>query len=97
MWFFHEHRDEPPPADFKLATLCHHFGVTFHAASAHEALADVSATVSLYRALVQKGDKPLAYPKQSSDAVISDPAVSAEAACIAQAGHGQERFPRSAG
>jgi DNA polymerase III epsilon subunit-like protein len=47
MWFFNEHRDEPLPKDFKLATLCHHFRIPFHAASAHEALADVSATVRL--------------------------------------------------
>jgi len=51
MWFFQEHRDEPPPTDFKLATLCHHFGVPFHASSAHDALGDVTATVGLYRAL----------------------------------------------
>jgi DNA polymerase III epsilon subunit-like protein len=52
MWFFEERRDEPPPPNFKLATLCQHFGVSFHAASAHEALADVAATVNLYRALL---------------------------------------------
>jgi DNA polymerase III epsilon subunit-like protein len=58
MWYFHEHQERPLPSDFKLATLCQYFGVAFHAASAHEALADVSATVSLYRALVQRGNKP---------------------------------------
>jgi DNA polymerase III epsilon subunit-like protein len=51
LWYFHEHPEELPPADFKLATLCKYFGVAFHAASAHEAMADVSATVDLYRAL----------------------------------------------
>jgi DNA polymerase III epsilon subunit-like protein len=51
MWYFQEHKEEPLPADFKLATLCHYFGVAFHAASAHEALADVSATVALYQAI----------------------------------------------
>src|SRR5207237_10194640 len=51
MWYFHEHQDEPLPADFKLATLCQYFGVTLHAASAHEALADVSATVALCQAI----------------------------------------------
>lgn len=40
-----------PPANYQLATLCAHFGIPFHAAAAHEALADVSATVQLYRAL----------------------------------------------
>jgi DNA polymerase III epsilon subunit-like protein len=51
LWYFHEHLDEPLPADFKLATLCHYFGVPFHAADAHEALADVSATVALCQAI----------------------------------------------
>lgn len=41
------------PKDFKLATLCQYFGVPFHAASAHDALADVIATVALYRSIVQ--------------------------------------------
>ncbi len=53
MWYFHEHQDVPLPSDFKLATLCQYFGVTFHAASAHEALADVSATVALCQ-VIQK-------------------------------------------
>jgi DNA polymerase III epsilon subunit-like protein len=51
MWYFHEHQCERLPSDFKLATLCQYFGVTFHAASAHEALADVSATVALCQAI----------------------------------------------
>jgi DNA polymerase III epsilon subunit-like protein len=55
MWFFEEHRYKPPPPHFKLATLCHYFGVPFHAASAHEALGDVSATLGLYRALTFTG------------------------------------------
>lgn len=42
---------QEPPASFRLAALCAHFGIAFHAASAHEALADVSATVQLFRAL----------------------------------------------
>ncbi len=54
IWYFAEHPDSTPPKDFKLATLCQHFGVPFHAASAHEALADVSATVGLYRAIVAR-------------------------------------------
>lgn len=48
MWFFQEDLAEPPPPDFKLATLCRHFDIPLHAASAHEAMADVSATVALY-------------------------------------------------
>jgi DNA polymerase III epsilon subunit-like protein len=51
MWLFHEHPAEPRPIDFKLATLCKHFGVQFHAASAHDALGDVTATVALYGAM----------------------------------------------
>jgi DNA polymerase III subunit epsilon len=51
LWFYQEHRDEPLPKDFKLATLCQYFGVPFHAASAHDALADVSATVRLCQAM----------------------------------------------
>lgn len=39
------------PDNFQLATLCRHYGVPFHAASAHDALGDVSATVQLYRAI----------------------------------------------
>src|SRR5713226_2283167 len=61
LWYFREHPEETHPADFKLATLCRHFGVTFHAASAHEALGDVSATVGLYRALLHNGTNALVY------------------------------------
>jgi DNA polymerase III epsilon subunit-like protein len=69
-WYFHEHKEETPPQDFKLATLCQYFGVTFHAASAHDAMADVAATVDLYRALIQIGKQSscyrLARPKSSA-------------------------------
>lgn len=51
MWYFAERHDIKPPKDYKLATLCRHFHVDFHAAAAHEALADVTATVELYRAI----------------------------------------------
>jgi DNA polymerase III epsilon subunit-like protein len=51
IWYFTENPHELPPKDYKLATLCQHFRVPLHAAAAHEALADVSATVGLYRAL----------------------------------------------
>lgn len=49
MWLFRERADLPRPRNFKLATLCEYFGVPLHAAAAHEALADVEATASLYR------------------------------------------------
>lgn len=51
MWLFHEDRTLRPPADFKLGTLCDYFGVTLHPADTHDALADVRATVGLYRAI----------------------------------------------
>ncbi|MDX1964972.1 MAG: 3'-5' exonuclease [Pirellulales bacterium] len=41
------------PANFQLATLCRHYGVPFHAASAHDALGDVSATVGLFQAIAR--------------------------------------------
>lgn len=52
IWYFAENHHLVPPKDYKLATLCQYFGVTYHAAAAHEALADVSATVQLYRAML---------------------------------------------
>jgi DNA polymerase III epsilon subunit-like protein len=57
MWYFQEHPQEPAPTDFKLATLCEHFRVPFHAANAHDALGDVTATVGLYQAIT-KGPAP---------------------------------------
>ena len=50
-WYFSEHSNLKPPSNFKLATLCEHFRVPFHAASAHEALGDVTATFKLYKAI----------------------------------------------
>lgn len=57
LWHFHE-RPECRPENFKLATLCKHFGVPLD--NAHDALADVRATVGLYRALVEQR-KPKGY------------------------------------
>jgi DNA polymerase III epsilon subunit-like protein len=54
MWHFQEYPDEIPPIDFRLATLCNHFGVPFDAASAHDALGDVTATVALCRAMHER-------------------------------------------
>jgi DNA polymerase III epsilon subunit-like protein len=53
MWHFVS-RDESPPANYQLATLCEHFGVPFPAASAHDALGDATATVRLFQALARK-------------------------------------------
>lgn len=49
--YFIENRHLQEPRDYKLATLCSYFRVPFHAAAAHDALGDVTATVSLYRAI----------------------------------------------
>ena len=43
------------PKNFQLASLCEHFGVPFHAAAAHEALGDTTATVRLFQAIVRQG------------------------------------------
>lgn len=49
IWLFHEDKSLTPPTDFKLPTLCQYFGIPFPPESAHEALFDVRATVSIYR------------------------------------------------
>jgi DNA polymerase III epsilon subunit-like protein len=46
--------DAIPPANFQLATLCAHYGIPFHAAKAHDALADVAATVQLHRTMLSR-------------------------------------------
>ncbi len=51
--YFAEHPELRRPNNLKLATLCDYFGIPLHAAAAHEALADVTATLALYHALVQ--------------------------------------------
>lgn len=56
MWQFATHQ-LTPPANYQLATLCDHFGVSFHAATAHEALGDVTATVRLFRAIVRSSQR----------------------------------------
>ncbi|MCI0334889.1 MAG: 3'-5' exonuclease [Planctomycetes bacterium] len=54
LWHFFENPSRTPPHNFKLETLCHHFGISFSAAEAHDALGDVRATVALYKALVAR-------------------------------------------
>jgi DNA polymerase III epsilon subunit-like protein len=55
MWHFHDH-PEHSPRDFKLGTLCEHFGIQLD--NAHDALADVRATVALCRHLTQGITQP---------------------------------------
>lgn len=51
LWYFAERPELTPPSDYKLATLCSHFGIPHHAADAHDALHDATATMLLYRRL----------------------------------------------
>jgi len=53
MWLFHELPSLPPPNDFKLGTLCRYFSVPWHPRKAHDALADVRATVGLSRKMIE--------------------------------------------
>lgn len=53
MWHFVS-GEVAPPANYQLATLCEYFRVPFHAASAHDALGDASATVQLFQALARQ-------------------------------------------
>jgi DNA polymerase III epsilon subunit-like protein len=69
MWLFREVKGRPPK-NFQLATLCHHFGVPYHAAEAHEALADVRATIAVYGALTQQR-RVQAQPAASAPALPS--------------------------
>ena len=55
LWWFDEHRLETPPKDFKLQTLCEYFEVPLSDDEAHDAMADVRATLGLYKALRQSG------------------------------------------
>lgn len=50
-WFFAEHPELPRPDNMKLITLCRYFNVPLHPLEAHDALADVRATIGLYRAI----------------------------------------------
>ncbi len=52
MWQFVS-GEAAPPANYQLATLCDHFGVRFHAAAAHDALGDATATVQLFQAIAR--------------------------------------------
>jgi DNA polymerase-3 subunit epsilon/ribonuclease T len=60
-----------PPSNYQLATLCAHFGIRFHAAAAHEALADVTATVQLFRALSRIAHPLLAVAQRNENVTDS--------------------------
>jgi hypothetical protein len=50
-WLFREHPHLEPPADYRLGTLCRHFGIEYRAEDAHDALYDARAAAELYRAM----------------------------------------------
>jgi DNA polymerase III epsilon subunit-like protein len=52
LWWFSEEEDAPSIENFKLETLCDFFGVTL--SGAHDALADVRATVKLWVAIASR-------------------------------------------
>lgn len=52
-WYFLEKPELVAPDDFRLVTLCEYFGIGLCPADAHEALADVRATVALYRVIAE--------------------------------------------
>lgn len=63
MWYFAERPSLPKPDSFKLLTLCRYFGVPLHPFEAHDALADVRATIGLYRALREAERSSAAKPR----------------------------------
>ncbi len=81
LWLFHEHPNLRPPADFKLGTLCGYFGVTLNPDETHTALADVRATVELYRRMT------LLATAESCNRMGRQPlgnSLSARVACVAK-------------
>ncbi len=56
-WLFREAPHLDPPADYKLGTLCRHFGVPFDTDRSHEALYDARAAVVLYQAMTAFSDR----------------------------------------
>lgn len=50
-WLFHEHKTLTPPSNYKLSTLCEYAGIPLDKSHAHDALADVRATVQLYQTM----------------------------------------------
>jgi DNA polymerase III epsilon subunit-like protein len=66
MWLFAEEPRLPAPDNYKLATLCRYFQVPLHPHEAHEALADVRATVRLYRALASQTEPSTLAPNSGA-------------------------------
>jgi len=52
-WLFQEDQRLTPPANYKLPTLCEYFGIRLEDSEAHDAIADVQATVKLYQAMME--------------------------------------------
>jgi Exonuclease len=52
-WYFAENPEFPRPDNMKLLTLCRYFEVRLNRLEAHDALADVRATIGLYRAILK--------------------------------------------
>lgn len=53
LWLFDENKSLTPPVNYKLGTLCQYFGVELSDENAHDALADVRATLALYREMTK--------------------------------------------
>ena len=52
LWYFQENPQAERPENMKLGTLAQHFGIQHE--GAHDAMADVRATVELYKALTDR-------------------------------------------
>lgn len=63
MWYFVENRHLPSPDNLRLQTLCRYFSVPLHPHETHDALADVRATIGLYRAILQNGAPAIIKPQ----------------------------------
>ena len=66
MHYFHDRPDLPRPENFKLESLCKYFNVPL--SDAHDAMADVRATLGMYRAIRHAESKELARSSQLASA-----------------------------
>jgi len=56
IWFFEMHPELEPPKDYKLTTLCEHFGIATE--GAHDALFDVRLSIALAREITKRWQAP---------------------------------------